>query len=125
MDMNPFNNRWAMLGVVAVFLVVVAELVGADGSGGFLSQTAGANSAAQGEALPPGVVHMDPALEAASAEPSPEDLPQLIQEDSPDIVDASEPGEGSDAEQGDVESDPADEAFVDNSGEEFTDDSGE
>jgi hypothetical protein len=123
--MNPFNNRWALLGIVAMFLVVVAELVGPDGGDGVLSRAAGTgNVAANGEPLPPGVVQVaGPAVDAADETPE-EDQPQIAMPDSADVVDA-EDGPPEEIEEPQIEPDAMGDPSFDDSGGEFTDDSGE
>jgi hypothetical protein len=114
--MNPFNNRWALLGIVAVFLIAVAELVGTDENAGVLSQAAGSYAGSgTDETPPPGAVEVIDASQAADApETDPEDEPQVIMPDSPEVEDDENvPADGfegsdSDAANADIVDQPSD-----------------
>lgn len=107
--MNPFNNKWLALLVVAGVLLVVSELAG---SGGILSRTAGTDVAANGEELPPGVVQVVEGDTVDGGEVPVEDQPQIFVPDSPEIDDAeNDPGEEAEgAEPEDIDPDAIDDA---------------
>jgi hypothetical protein len=122
--MNPFNNKWLALALVAGVLLIVSELVGTGEDAGVLSQAAGTNYAANGtgEPLPPGVVQaVGPAVDAA--ESNPDDEPEVV---LPDATVDAEDAAPEEIEEPQIEPDAMGEAQeFDESGDEFTDDSGE
>jgi hypothetical protein len=104
---NPFNNRWLALLVVAGCLLLVAELVGTGEHGGVLSQAAQSHATGDGageetgEGPAPEVIREPPSVIEEVPE---DDLPQSVPDDQlDDTSDLATIDDGVGADEADVD----------------------